>query len=567
MAAEETTSSSGNISNNFNAAQGGLNMDQTLAQIPKGKLTYALNAAVENFDSSSINYQNEQGNEPCYNNGDFFPEDYTVIGNHFIAEKNKHIFFLVNSITNASQIGYMENNDCIYRVLLADDCLAFNVNNPIHKVVHRITNCTTEIYWTDGLNPRRYLNIDDVPTSDICNRLKIQPNFTIPQLDVIDVINGGELTAGTYQFAIQYCDALGFGYTSYYSITNPISIANGEVTTPDFNYPVNRSIRLNISNLETAGYFDYYNLAVIKTVNGIESVELIGTYYIDSAATQYTYSGQNQTQIRLSLNDIFEKFPYYDVAEDVTSVQDILVWDNLTSNDRINYQNIASGIALQWETYKIPATENYADEINATKLRGYLRDEIYAFEIVFLLKNGKQTDGFHIPGRTAVAGDLTLVYKTGTSANNDFIGIPTGVDTDGQYSPKWKIYNTGSVTGTATGSNINNATPYQYGEFAYWESEDKYPGNTLLWGSLAGQKIRHHKFPDVLVSPMFESQLDPNYSDPAMQPANALYPIGVKINTQQVASLIDNSGLTAEQKADIVAVSYTHLTLPTNREV
>ena len=28
-----------------------------------------------------------------------------------------------------------------------------------------------------------------------------------------------------------------------------------------------------------------------------------------------------------------------------------------------------------------------------------MRDEVYAFEIVFLIKNGKQTDGFHIPGR------------------------------------------------------------------------------------------------------------------------------------------------------------------------
>jgi hypothetical protein len=38
-------------------------------------------------------------------------------------------------------------------------------------------------------------------------------------------------------------------------------------------------------------------------------------------------------------------------------------------------------------------------DLNATNLRGYMRDEVYAFEIVFLLKNGKQTDGFHIPGR------------------------------------------------------------------------------------------------------------------------------------------------------------------------
>ena len=31
-----------------------------------------------------------------------------------------------------------------------------------------------------------------------------------------------------------------------------------------------------------------------------------------------------------------------DVAQDLTSVQDTLIWSNLTSVDRINYQNIAS---------------------------------------------------------------------------------------------------------------------------------------------------------------------------------------------------------------------------------
>jgi hypothetical protein len=559
MAVEETTNK-GNISNNYNAGQTGLNMDQTLAQIPKGKLTYALNASVENFDSSSVNYQNEQGNEPCYTNGEFFPEGFIVIGNHFIAEKNKHIFFLINASTGASQIGYMQNNDCIYHTLLADACLAFDINHPIHKVVHRITNCTTEIYWTDGINPRRYLNIDDVPTSDICNRLKIQPNFTIPQLDVIDVINGGELTAGTYQFAIQYCDTLGFGYTSYYSVTNPISIANTQVTIPEFNYSVNRSIRLNISNLETTGYFDYYNLAVIKTVNAVESVELIGTFYIDSNATQYTYSGQNQTQIKLSLNDIFEKFPYYDIAQDVTSVQDILVWDQLTSNDRVNYQSIASQIALKWETYKLPATENYANSINTAELRGYLRDEVYAFEIVFLLKNGRQTDGFHIPGRTSIPSDLVVINK---SSNNDYIGAGTS-------APTWKIYNTASVTGAASGSPINNATPYQYGEFAYWESEDEYPANTLVWGSLAGQKIRHHKFPDVLVSPIFESaafETSSGVNKPVMQTGDAVYPIGVRIDTAQVQALIAASSLTAIQKADIAGFKIVRANRNTHKSI
>ena len=302
--------------NHSNAATG-LNMDQAISQVAKGSLTYALNAAVENFDSNSVYYQNEQGNEFCLS----FPEGYQLIGEHSIYEKNKHIFFLANPVTGDSEIGYMDTNDCVYKTLVNGKCLNFNVDYPIHKAVHKITNCTTEIYWTDGFNPRRYLDIENIPykllsssslcdpvyTNELdCNRLNIQPNFNIPGLRVIGVNNGGNLTAGTYQFAIQYSSAEGDAYTSYYSVTNPTPIANPQITTADFNYPVGKSIDLEISNIDVNGTFQYFNLAVIKTVNAITSVELVGTYFIDEATKVITYSGQNVTQIRLTINDIFE---------------------------------------------------------------------------------------------------------------------------------------------------------------------------------------------------------------------------------------------------------------------
>jgi hypothetical protein len=645
----------GNIKQEFNNATSGLNLDQTLNQVPKGKLTYALNATVENFDSNSVNYQNEPGNEFCLS----FPEGYVLIGDHFIVEKNKHIFFITNPNDGGSQIGYMDNNDCVYRVLVNSPCLNFKIDHPVHKSVHRITNCSTEIYWTDGLNPRRYLDIDDIPkvlksgsalcspvyTDDLdCNQLKIQPNFNIPTLKMNNVVSGGNLISGTYQFAIQYSDPSGNPFTSYYSITNPTPIADEFVTTVNFNYAVGKSIILDISNLETSGQFEYFNLAVIKTVNAISSFELVGTYYIDSVSKQITYTGQSTGT--LSTNDIFEKFPYYEIAQGVTAVQDILVWDQLTSIDRVNYQQVASKISLQWETWRIPPTENYANESNATNLRGYLRDEIYAFEIVFLLKNGKQTDGFHIPGRSSDPEEELLPEISETDP--DFIGVP---DSDTENSPYWKIYNTANVKGFSTeyinhlesiasepqlppqpsdckcylissiedplfpsfGTTffysdcddvfqtiyldanqlsyvcskitptyfpegrglvvIENDTtncpdcfdiinpvigetdlykgPYQYGEFAYWESNEEYPCNVDVWGDLAGQKIRHHKFPDVNISPIHESE-DFISSSSLRMGNRAVFPIGVKIDPTQIKSLINTSDLTADQKADIV---------------
>lgn len=562
-----------NIIQENNVARTGLNMDQSVNQVEKGKLTYALNAAVENFDSNSVNYQNESGNELCLN----FPQEYHLIGTHHIVEQAKHIFFLTNPNTGASEIGYMDNNDCVYKTLINAACLNFNIEHPIHKSVHKITNCSTEIYWTDGFNSRRYIDLDNLPyliqpgtdvcqnktTTDIdCNKLNIQPDFNIPELEIVDVVNGGNLIAGTYQFAIQYCDANGGAYTSYYSVTNPTPIANPQFTTADFNYPVGRSIVLDITNIDATGYYEYYNIAVIKTVNAITSVELVGTYFIDDSTNQITYTGQNQTQIRLTINDIFEKFPYYDIAQDLTAVQDILVWDNLTSIDRINYQKIANQIDLKWQTYKLPANEDYADELNATNLRGYLRDEVYAFEIVFLLKNGKQTDGFHIPGRELSFTEL--IHPDVTDANPDFIG-------DGTSAPYWKIYNTASIIGAAAGDNIGNATPYQYGEFAYWESTDVYPCNENVWGTLANQPIRHHKFPDVLVSPIFESgvptiALDGKYTQLKIE-NRSIFPIGVRIDSQQVEQFISTSDLTQDQKNSIVGFKIVRGDRATNRSI
>ena len=285
-----------NIRQEFNLGRVGLDMDSSVNQVQKGKLSYALNAALENFDANSVSYQNEPSNEACLE----FPEGYQLIGTHFIQEKNKHIFFLANPETGGSEIGYMDNNDCVYRTLCTpipdtdltvcanSDCLNFDINYPIHKAVHKITNCTTEVYWTDGLNPRRFINIEQVPyittylgneTCDPqiqavldCNKLNVQPNFQIPNIEVSDIVVGGDLRAGTYQFAIQYGNASGDAYTSYYSVTNPTSIANTEVTTPDFQYSVGKSIVININNIDITGYFQYFNLAVIKTINGGTSV-------------------------------------------------------------------------------------------------------------------------------------------------------------------------------------------------------------------------------------------------------------------------------------------------------
>lgn len=517
----------------------GLNLNSTSQQIGQGEVSWAINALLENFDGNNVTYQNEQANTFCVNP----PTGFRVIGQRHIIEKDIIVLFLANPDTEESEIGIVEK--CVYTKKINDSCLNFDINFPILKTVVKVTNCTTEIYFTDGRNGRRFIDLENLPFKEVagcppttsteidCNKMLVQPNFLIPQLTIESVESNGVLEAGTYQFAIQYTNALSEGYTGYYSVTNPLSIYDPNVVTLDFDYTVGKSINVHIDNLDTSGYYDYFNLAVIKTVNNISTPYLVGTYQITTDSKTISYTGQSIGN--LSMQDIFEKFPIYDTAQDLTTAQDILIWVDLTTEERISYQSIANQITLQWQSYRVKGDKTYRDELNTANLKGYMRDEVYPPEIVFLLTNGKQTDGFHIPARIATAYDLEPI------ANNDVIAedaTECNIDEEAPSLPRWKVYNTANVLGTVEITDECYEGEYQYGDFGYYESTETYPCNEI-YGELADKPIRYPRFPDSVISHIHDND-------------GYIYPIGIRVDVNQIKELINASSLTLEQKSKIV---------------
>lgn len=174
------------IKYNQNVARLGLNTDDLPDQIKPGMLTYALNAQISNFDGDSISYQNEQANIECLS----FPEDYKVIGVKNITSLKKVVYFLTNPTTKDSEIGYSDNNKCIYNTLITDkgndEKFNFNIDYPIHKIIVKLTNCSTQLYWTDGFNPRRWIDLEDLPWKEERNPVNdFKPIKLIGQLDSI----------------------------------------------------------------------------------------------------------------------------------------------------------------------------------------------------------------------------------------------------------------------------------------------------------------------------------------------------------------------------------------------
>ena len=108
---------------------------------------------------------------------------------------------------------------------------------------------------------------------------------------------------------------------------------------------------------------------------------------------------------------------------------------------------------------------------------------------------GERSASYHIPGRRNEA----LV-----GFNNNPLGAPTfdtviggdinALDTTDQL---FKVYNTASITSTASEPLGDGTNIIARGKMGYWESTELYPSTRPdIWGDLCGKPIRHHKMPD-----------------------------------------------------------------------
>lgn len=534
----------------------GMDMDSSPQNVKEGFVTFALNATVENFDGKSFSYQNEQGNKIYIT----FPDGYKLIGYKVIYELNKIFYFLAND-QNVGEIGYSYVNDSTYYTIINAQCLNFSIDYPIKSVAYQYVANTLRLYWTDNYNPRRFIDFSELPYERVgstgcttiftgqidCNRMNVQPEFSIPIIQIDGVVEGGNLQEGTYQFLIQYCDAEGNGYTSYYGITNPVSIFNDNVISFDTNLKTNKSIKLTCSNLDQS-FYSYFKLAVVKTVNNIPKVILGDIYSTDKSPLTILYTGEGEDQKeQIPFEDIFVQYNIYSKAKKVLSSNGFLIWYGLTEKERICYQQIASKININWATYRLPYSKAYKKGESSALYKGYMRDEVYAFEIVFILKDGKQTDGFHIPGRQATPDELEIIdnpicasISSNLNSNSSSGFVDPNCDTIECKLPKWKLKDTSKIIDTLFQPTDDPCAEgiYQIGQMQYWESTETYPCNESIWGDLAGKPIRHHKFPSARRCPIHDEH-------------GNIYIMGVYIDPNQIWKLIQESDLTDEQKADI----------------
>lgn len=538
---------------NINQATKGMNLDLHPMNLDGTKAYYkALNAKQESIDGEQLALTNETGTSKCLE----YKPGYVVMGTMTVPERNLTFYFLTNDELQLSEIGVSDTSlldPCNYEVLItaSQSCLGFTSKTPIHKTGYKLTNKTFEIYWTDAVTPMKWIDLYNIPKDTNgnldCNRIKIFPDFKTPCIHVEEVLDSGSLTAGSYQFFVAYANSKGEELSQYYAATNPIGIWENQITNR-LDFSTSKSIKIEIGNLDTS--YSYFNIAVGKNINFTKSFDLVGTFSIQGNSNfEFLYTGNDKIARTLDTNDIFFRYPFYSKAETLAIQNNLLMFGGMEEEEIINYQPIVNKVKGYWEEWKVPynSFEGYSNGANTSNIRSNMRDEVYAYELAFVNRSGRVSNGFHWPGPGVNPSDRELV------SNNDANNVVDNPCEDFQSLQKWQVYNTATVIG----ENLNYTLaedkkcykgPYRYGNFASWESTLTYPDNREIWGDLANQPIRHWKFPDCLVSPIHDNaDLVENYE-------HSIYPIGIKIDLNSLIDAIRESDLTDEQKSDIVGI-------------
>jgi len=526
----------------------GLNKDSDPSYISEGMWTHAINAVNNTIEGDVGSLSNETSNYLCETAGATMP--FTAVSKYIIGAvylySDKWIIYTAghNSLGQPvmSEIGLLEEDLCTYRPIVQDSCLGFDKRYLISGASREKEDCTWQIYWADGLNPDRFLNIGDPKTwptgnytwvgggpatinfysngtnsvlwpgvswvqeCDVidscefctdqnrldCEQTRLARLMTTPCLNLKLGTQGGTLANGTYFAVIAYL-IKGQRVTDYFSQSNNQFI----FTVNDLEGSLDLEVNADTQN------FDEFELVIVQNINQGTVAKRIGAY--STRTNRVSIDQINPSNVTIPLEFLPIQTPVYEKSDQMTEVNNYLLRVGPTTKFDFNYQPLANQIRTKWASVEYPA-DYYVKGGNKTN---YLRDEVYCFFIRWVYNTGDKSSSYHIPGRAP--RNFTIPGGATVSEVADLDADSTLRDDDKVF----EVYNTASIDAADPLINTqtnDGGTIIAVGDMGFWQSEEVYPDNRPdIWNSsfyswtgacqttaydLCGKNIRHHKFPE-----------------------------------------------------------------------
>lgn len=461
----------------------GLNTDTDLTMLSPDSWTFARNAVNNSHDGKIGDIGNEPANLFCTQ------APYSVIGTIYVVD-NQWVIFSTNDID--SEIGLFNETTCTYNKIINDKCLSFNRTYLITGAAKKNFDCTYSIYWDDGLNPSRQLNINrpvykllsvsndqchtEIFSTEVdCEKLRLSRITKVPTIKLTKATSGGELPNGSYQIAIAYT-VNQVRVTDYFTPSNIQSLFHHS--------NLHGALDVKLNNLDTN--YDEFELVVISFINQKPNCVKLGNY--STRQNTIFIDFLNPTLPIIPIEYIPLQTPTYEKSDAMYEVNDYLLRVGIYSKPDFNYQPIANNIIAKWVAVQVPG-DYYSKGGNLTS---YMKDEQYAFFIRWIYNTGQKSASYHIPGRKSTIEDTKIV------TGKDVYEL---LDPTADLPENWQVYNTAIKT-SSTIYNIPEGVVIAEGDMGYWESTELYPTNAkTVWGDNCGLNIRHHKFPNNTLVP------------------------------------------------------------------
>jgi hypothetical protein len=442
-----------------------------------------------------------------------------------------------------SEIGLLEEERCIYRPIVQDACLGFDKRYLISGSARLVQDCSWQVYWADGLNPDRYLNVGDPQTWPASNYTwGLNPFVPAPGS------SGSSITPATYDGIVNYYvnefgDQILWPGVQWVENCSEALDSDGDgepdpscVFCRQFNSldcihtrlariiktPCLR-VRLGDSGgtLRNGTYF----AILAYSVNGVK----VSDYFSPSNSQPIWYDNDLQGSLVIEVEADAVNFDEFIlvVVQNInqgTVAKQIGIYSTKTQRielDQIKEDLISVPVRFLPVVTPIVEKSNQIGEVNDYLLRvgttskfdfnyqplanliqtrwssvaypadyyikggnkgSYMRDEVYAFFIRWVYDTGDKSASYHIPGR------VERDYRINGINYKETIDW-TDRNTLAASDRLFEVYNTASAFSThpLIGTTTDDGgTVIAVGDMGYWESEEKYPDNKPeVWNASA----------------------------------------------------------------------------------
>lgn len=299
--------------------------------------------------------------------------------------------------------------------------LNFSMDNPIETVVYYENENIKKVYWTDGLNQPRVINIassNNVRNAwrndsfDFIRNLDLKENVTIKRNDLAN----GIFAPGIIQYTFTYYNKYGQESNIFY--TSPLFYTSFKNRGGGPEDSVNNSFTITLSNLDTS--FDYVRIYSIQrtSIDSTPSAKRI----VDINITEdvITYVDNGTTGDTIDPTKLLFVGGEEAVFGTISHKDNTLFLGNIKLTKKIIDSNTKTFFASQSNNITFSSTKKlelekpsgyypYKNQLinNSQEIKSLKYLEYYRFGIQFQHKSGKWSEPIHIGDRQNTSKVLT----------------------------------------------------------------------------------------------------------------------------------------------------------------